>query len=122
MAWQPLGDVTPDFNLWLPFPGDAGAGTVFRFQFLSGGNIENVFSTLWFRRVWTAGIFREKEVESVHKIYPQVNSLILWLPIPPELEAAGLEPSGYEAKKNWYKYKKGAVEPNWYISLNVWTI
>lgn len=118
--WQPLGTVTPDFSLWLPFPGDAGASTVFRMQFLSGGNIENVFSTLWFRRVWTAGTFREKEVELSQILYPQVHSVILWLPIPPALEVAGLVPDGYEVRKNYYRYRKGAVEPNWYVSLDVW--
>jgi hypothetical protein len=29
MEWQPLETVTPDFNLWLPFFGDAGTNTVF---------------------------------------------------------------------------------------------
>ena len=118
MSWQPLGDLTPDFNLWLPFPGDAGAGTTFRMQFLSAGNIENVFSALWFRRVWVAGTFREKEVELSQKLYPQVNSVILWLPFPPQFEATGLTPTGYEVKKSYYR--KGVAEPNWYVSLDVW--
>jgi hypothetical protein len=120
MGWQPLGTVTPDFNLWLPFPGDAGVNTVFKMQFLTGGNIENVFSTLWLRRVWTPGLFRDKEVELSQKLYPQANSVILWLPIPPDLSAAGLIPTGYEVKKNYYR--KGSVEPPWYVSLEVWTL
>ena len=99
MAWQPLGSVTPDFNFWLPFPGDAGIGTVFKMQFLTSGNIENVFSTLWLRRIWTPGLFRDKEVELSQKLYPQANSVILWLPIPPDLSAGGLIPIGYEVKK-----------------------
>ena len=116
--WQPLGTVTPDFNLWLPFPGDAGAGTVFRMQFLTGGNIENVFSNLWFRRIWSPGFFRDKEVELSQKLYPQANSVILWLPIPPDLSAGGLIPTGYEVKKNYYR--KGAAEPLWHVSLDIW--
>lgn len=116
--WQPLGTVTPDFNFWLPFPGDAGASTVFRIQFLSGGNIENVFSSLWLRRVWTPGVFKDKEVELSQKFYPQVNSVIFWLLIPPPLELAGIMPEGYEVKKSYYK--KGAAEPSWYVSLDVW--
>jgi len=118
MTWQSLGTVTPEFNLWLPFPGDAGANTVFKMKFLTGGNIENVFSTLWFRRIWTPGLFRDKEVELSQKLYPQANSVILWLPFPPDLSAAGLIPTGYEVKKNYYR--KGAVEPPWYVSLDVW--
>jgi hypothetical protein len=116
--WQSLGSVIPDFNLWLPFSGDAGAGTVFKMQFFSGGNIENVFSTLWLRRIWTAGTFKDKEVELSQKLYPQAHSVILWLPIPSDLSSAGLMPTGYEIKKNYYR--KGAAEPSWYVSLDVW--
>jgi len=118
--WQPLGSVTPDYNLWLSFPGDAGMGEVFRVQYQSGGNIENVFSALWLRRVWTFGTFRDKEVELSQKLYPQVNSVILHLPIPPLYNSAGLilEPVAYEVKKSYYR--KGAVEPIWYVSLDVW--
>jgi hypothetical protein len=116
--WQPLGTVTPDFNLWLPFPGDAGSGTVFRLQFISDGNIENVFSYLHLRRVWTPGTFNEKEVELSQKLYPQRHSVILWLPIPPALEFAGLTPAGYEIRKD-YRYRKGSyAEPTWYVSLD----
>jgi len=118
MGWQSLGTVTPDFNLWLPFSGDAGTSTVFRMQFLTGGNIENVFSTLWFRRVWLPGVFKNKEVELSQKLYPQAHSVILWLPIPSDLSEAGLIPIGYEVKKNYYR--KGAVEPPWYVSLDAW--
>lgn len=115
--WQPLGIVTPDFNLWLPFPGDAGSGTVFRLQFISDGKIENVFSYLWLRRVWVSGILKEKEVEPSQKFYPQINSVILWLPIPPAF--TGLTPVGYEIHKD-YRYRKGSyAEPNWYVSLDV---
>jgi hypothetical protein len=99
MTWQPLGTITPDFNLWLPFPGNAGLGTVFRMQFFSGGKIENVFSTLWFRRIWVLGLFKDKEVERSEKLYPQANSVILWLPIAPDLSTSGLIPAGYEVKK-----------------------
>lgn len=117
--WQPLGIVTPDFNLWLSFPGDAGSGTVFRLQFISDGKIENVFSSLWLRRVWTQGILRDKEVELSQKLYPQPNSVILWLPIPPVLGIAGLVPMGYEIRKD-YRYRKGSyVEPNLHVSLEV---
>ncbi|MEG4807940.1 hypothetical protein QUA82_09945 [Microcoleus sp. F8-D3] len=118
--WIPLGEVVPKFDLWLPFPDGANAegATVFRAQFLSDGNIENVFSTLWLRRIWVAGILREKEVELSQKLYPQQHSVILWLPIPPDLEATGLIPAGYEVKKN--PYRRGAVEPPWYVSLDVW--
>lgn len=120
MGWQPLGDVTPDFNLWLSFPGDPGIGEVFRIGYQSGGNIENVFSTLWLRPVWTTGTFREKEVGLSQKLYPQVNSVILYLPLPPLYNLAGLilPPIGYEVKKIYYR--KGAVEPLWYVSLDVW--
>lgn len=114
--WQPLGSVTPDFNLWLPFPGNAGRATVFRMQFVSSGNIENVFSTLWFRRVWTTGTFREKEVELSKKIYPQVHSVILWLPIPPE--AIDLVPANYECKLE-KRFKRGSyAEPSFYVNLD----
>lgn len=119
MAWQPLGTVTPDFNLWLPFPGNAGAGTVFRMQFLSGGNIENVFSSLWLRRVWTAGILKEKEVELSQRLYPQPHSVILWLPTPPALSAAGIAPVGYEVRKNPWSRRGKYSEPAWYVDLDV---
>jgi hypothetical protein len=120
MAWQPLGDVTPDFNFWLPFPGDAGMGEVFRVRYQSGGNIENVFSSLWLRRVWKFGTFQEKEVELSQKLYPQKNAVILHLPILPLYDLAEfiLPPAGYEVKKTYYN--KGAVEPLWYVSLDVW--
>jgi hypothetical protein len=120
MAWQTLGDATPDFNFWVQFPGDAGMGEVFRVRYQSGGNIENVFSTLWFRRVWSFGILQDKEVELSQKLYPQVNSVILYLPIPPLYNLAGLilQPVGYEVKKSYYR--RGAVEPLWYVSLDVW--
>jgi hypothetical protein len=119
MVWQSLGSVTPDFNFWLPFSGNAGAGTVFKIQYFAGeGNIQNVSSTLWLRRVWTFGLFKDKEVERSEKLYPQAHSVILWLPIAPDLTASGLIPVGYEVKKSYYR--KGAVEPPWYVSLDVW--
>ena len=117
--WQPLGTVTPTFDLWLPFPNqETGAGTVFRLQFLSDGNVENVFSRLWFRRIWSPGTFRDKEVEPSQRLYPQKHSLILWLPIPPSLLEAGIAPWGYEIRKD-YRYKGKYVEPNLYVSLEV---
>ncbi len=117
--WQSLGTVTPTFDLWLPFPNqETGAGTVFRLQFLSDGNVENVFSRLWFRRIWSPGTFRDKEVEPSQRIYPQKHSLILWLPIPPSLVEAGIAPWGYEIRKD-YRYKGKYVEPNLYVSLEV---
>ncbi len=122
MVWQSLGSVIPESVLWLPFPGNAGDGTVFRLQFISGGNIENVFSSLWFRRIWQAGTstsFREKEVEPVQKLYPQPHSLILWLPIPPALSVAGISPVGYEVRKNLWSRKGNYSEPNWYVNLDV---
>lgn len=121
MPWQPLGSVTPDFNLWLPFPGNAGDGTVFRLQFVSSGNIENVFSTLWFRRVWTPGTFREKEVELSQKFYPQPHSVILWLPIPPALSVAGISPARYEVRKDSWSRKGKYSEPAWYVNLDVFS-
>ncbi len=117
--WEPLGTVTPNFDLWLPFPiQETGAGTVFRLQFISDGNIENVFSRIWFRRVWSPGTFRDKEVEPSQRIYPQKHSLIIWLPIPPPLLDAGIAPYAYEIRKE-YRYKGKYGEPNFYISLDV---
>lgn len=117
--WQSLGTVTPTFDSWLPFPiQETGAGTVFRLQFLSDGNVENVFSRLWFRRIWSPGTFRDKEVEPSQRLYPQKHSLILWLPIPPSLLEAGIAPWGYEIRKD-YRYKGKYGEPNFYISLDV---
>lgn len=117
--WQSLGTVTPTFDLWLPFPNqETGAGTAFRLQFLSDGNVENVFSRLWFRRVWSPGILRDKEVEPSQRLYPQKHSLILWLPIPPPLIEAGIAPWGYEIRKE-YRYKGKYAEPSLYISLEV---
>ncbi len=117
--WQSLGTITPSFDLWLPFQDDAGSSTVFRLQFISGGNVENVFSSLWFRRVWAPGMFREKEVELSQKLYPQVNSVILWMPIPPALELAGIVPHSYEVKKSKFTRKGSYTEPEWYVSLEV---
>jgi len=119
MAWQPLGDITPEFDFWQKFPGEAAAAEVFRIRYQSG-NIEKVFSTLWLRRVWTAGVFQNKEVELSQKLYPQVSAVILWLPVPPLYNSVGLilEPVGYEVKKNYYR--KGAVEPFWSVSLDFW--
>lgn len=121
MGWQPLGDVIPDFNVWLPFPQDAGIAEVFRVRYQSGGNIENVFSTLWLRRIWSLGNFQEKEVELSQKLYPQVNSVILYLPLPPLYNAAGLilKPVGYEVKKS-YRNSKNSFEPLWFVSLDMW--
>lgn len=119
MTWQSLGSVTPNPLLWLPFPGDSGDGAVFRLQFVSTGNIENIFSFLLFRRIWKSGVFREKEVELTRKLYPQVNSVILWLPIPPELKYAGISPAGYECRLE-RRYQKGNyAEPSFYVSLDV---
>jgi len=122
MSWQPLGDVTPEFEFWQKFPGEAGVAEVFRIGYQSGGNIEKVFSTLWFRRIWTAGFFRDKEVELSQKLYPQINSVILYLPFPPLYNSAGLilEPVGYEVKKSYYR--RGAAEPLWFVSLDFWQI
>lgn len=119
--WESLGTVTPSFDLWLPFPGDAGNSTVFRLQYISGGNIENVFSSLWLRRVWAVGTFRDKEVELAQKLYPQAHSVILWLPVPPAMEAAGIMPYLYEVKKSRYTRKGSYFEPNWYVSLDALT-
>lgn len=117
--WQPLGTVTPSFDLWLPFPSNAGSSTVFRLQYISGGNIENVFSSLWLRRVWAIGTFREKEVELAQKLYPQAHSVILWLPTPPAMELAGITPYSYEVKKSKYTRKGNYSEPEWHISMDV---
>ena len=116
--WQPLGIVTPSFDLWLPFPGDAGNSTVFRLQYISGGNIENVFSRLWLRRVWAQGTFQDKEVELAQKLYPQAHSVILWLPTPPAMELAGITPYMYVVKKSKYTYKGNYSEPDWYVSMD----
>lgn len=115
--WVSLGEVTPQFDLWLPFPGDAGAASVFRFQFVSTGNPENIFSTLWFRRVWQFGTFRDKQVEIARQIYPQIHSIILYLPIPDPLEYAGVIPAGYECKLEKRYRKANYAEPIFYISL-----
>ncbi len=115
--WQPLGSVTPQFDLWLPFPGDAGSASVFRFQFVTSGNPENIFSILWFRRVWEFGQFRDKQVEIARQIYPQIHSIIFHLPIPDPLEYAGLIPAGYECKLE-RRYRKGNyAEPSFYVFL-----
>lgn len=112
-----MGQVSPQFDLWLPFPGGAGSASVFRFQFVSTGNPENIFSILWFRRVWVFGALREKQIEIAHRIYPQIHSIILYLPIPAPLEYAGLIPAGYECKLE-RRYRKGNyAEPAFYISL-----
>lgn len=120
--WISLGEVSPEFNLWIPFPNseNAGSATVFRAQFFSNGNLENVFSFLWFRRVWQFGTFKDKEVEPSQRLYPQIHSLILYLPIPPALEYSGVIPSGYECKLE-RRFRKGIyAEPNFYISLDAW--
>lgn len=115
--WQPLGTVTPEFDLWLPFSGDADNASVFRLQFITAGNPENIFSILWFRRVWEFGQFREKQVEVAQRIYPQIHSIILNLPIPFPLESVGAIPAGYECKLE-RRYRKGNyAEPVFYVSL-----
>jgi hypothetical protein len=120
MSWQPLGDITPEFEFWQMFSGEVGVAQVFRIRYQSSGNIEKVFSTLWLRRVWTSGFFQDKEVELSQKLYPQINSVILYLPLPPLYNSAGLilEPVGYEVKKSYYR--KGAAEPLWFVSLDFW--
>jgi hypothetical protein len=120
--WIPLGEVSPRFDLWLPFPNgeNAGGASVFRVRFFSDGNLENVFSYLWFRRVWRFGTFRDKEVERAEKIYPQIHSLIINIPIPTALEYSGLFPAGYECKLE-RRFRRGAyAEPIFYISLDAW--
>lgn len=121
MTWQPLGIITPSFDLWLQFPNqETGVGEVFRLQFVSDGNIENVFSRIWFRRVWSPGTLRDKEVELSQQLYPQKHSLILQLPITRPLLGAGIIPYGYEICKK-YRYKGKYAEPNFYVSLDVFT-
>ncbi|MCC3409387.1 MAG: hypothetical protein JGK17_28295 [Microcoleus sp. PH2017_10_PVI_O_A] len=72
---------------------------------------------MWFRRVWVFGAFREKQVEIAHRIYPQVHSIIFYLPIPDSLEYSGLIPAGYECKLE-RRYRKGNyAEPIFYVSL-----
>lgn len=118
MPWQSLGFVTPNFDLWLPFPGDVGNSSVFRVQFISSGNVENIFSILWLRRVWKFGAFKDKEVEIARRIYPQPHSIILDLPIPDPLRYGGIIPAGYECKLE-RRYRKGNyTEPNFYVNLD----
>ncbi len=117
--WNSLGTVTPTFDSWLRFPGEEiGAGEIFRLQFTADGNIENVFSRIWFRRIWADGLLNEKEVERSQRIYPQKHSLILWLPIPPLFLSNGIAPYGYEIRKD-RRYKSNYAEPNFYTSLDV---
>lgn len=120
MAWQSLGDLTPEFEFWQKFPGDAGIAECFRIRYQSSGNVEKIFSALWLRRIWTTGFFQEKEVELSQKLYPQVPAVVLYMPIPPLYNSAGLimQPVGYEVKKSYYR--KGAVEPFWFVSLDFW--
>lgn len=114
-SWISLGIITPALNEWRSADVASIGGETFRITFLGLGPGEN--NRIWKTSALIDGIYFNGDSGSSVRLYPSGDREIIYLPIPPELKAAGVTVRYIRAKK-LARYRLGRItEPAWGIEV-----
>ena len=112
--WNDLGTILPDGN-WQFFPGQATQGlSVFRVAW--GGDLSDIKSRVQLRAIYNRSGFSVPGSQWF-RLYPKLNSEIVFLDFPNELKFQQVARS-FQAMK-WYKYLRNGLNFDSRYSLNL---